>query len=537
MSKGKESNIFDKKTQGFYNRVVKRVFDFLLSFILIVLLFPIIILISLIIIITNGFPIFYTPLRGGYKNKPFKIIKFRTMVKNADKIGGATTAFHDPRVTKIGRLLRKTKLDEIPQLFNIFVGQMSFVGPRPEYIDYVKEFKGDELYILAVRPGITDYSSLEFSDMDSVVGDVDVDKYFKEIILPKKNILRTKYVRNISFLVDAKLFFATVFKVICNIFKKRKKMEYVKMPFINKKASRICMGCEQLGQYEWGDTKIDELKDAVKEALKNGITVFDVADCYGKGKAETLLGEAIGNNRKNIIIMSKFGVRWDDSGNVFYDNSPQYIEEAVQLSLKRLNTNYIDVYQLHWRDKVTPIADVVAKLEELKKRKIIGSYGFCNLDFNDIVELRRIKAKYTSIQVEFSLANRLNESLLTSLSKGVVRLTYGSLGQGILSGKYDLNSTFSGNDRRSRPEYVNFHGEKLKNNLKIVDEMEKISKTTNHDCPSIAIRYILDTIPKSIVIVGCKNPQQVKSNCSSIGWKLTKKEINRLRTISEVNKQ
>ena len=145
------------------------------------------------------------------------------MVKNADKIGGYTTALHDPRITKVGRFLRKTKLDEIPQLLNIIKGDMSFVGPRPEVLAYTSLFRDQEKFILYVRPGITDYSSLEFSDMDATVGDGDVDKYFVENILAKKNVLRVKYVANISFRTDASLFFKTFFHVLGRFFKSRKK--------------------------------------------------------------------------------------------------------------------------------------------------------------------------------------------------------------------------------------------------------------------------------------------------------------------------
>lgn len=536
MREESNNNVLNRKIKSAYNILFKRIIDFLLSFVLIILLFPLFVIISLAIVFTSGFPIFYTPERGGYKNKPFRIIKFRTMVKNADKIGGSTTAMHDQRVTKIGKILRRLKLDEIPQLFNVFVGQMSFVGPRPEYLGYVEQFSGDELYILQVRPGITDFSSLEFSDMDSVVGDGDVDKYFREVILPKKNLLRIKYVENISFVTDVKLFFATGIKILRSAFKRKQKMEYVKFGGLNLKASRICMGCEQLGQYEWGSTNIEDLKNAVLEALRCGINTFDVADCYGKGKAEELLGELLCNVRSNVIIMTKFGVRWDESGKVYYDNSPEYIEEAIQASLKRLKTDYIDVYQLHWRNKKTPIIDVVNKLEELKRRKLIKEYGFCNVDSEDIAILREHRVNYASIQMEYSLANRSSEKLFSMLPNNVIRLTYGSLGQGVLSGKYDAASVFPKNDRRSRPEYVNFHGEKFKNNLAIVEEMKKIGTINNKDCPSIAIRYILDKVHKSIVIVGCKSPEQVRVNSSSIGWKLNKKDVKRLQQISEVNK-
>lgn len=211
----------EKKTNGFYNRCMKRVIDFIVALFAFIILIPVYLILSLVIVIDSGFPILYRAPRGGYKNKTFKICKFRTMVKNADKIGGYTTALHDPRITKTGHFLRKTKLDEIPQLFNILAGEMSFVGPRPEVLAYTKLFKGQEKYILQVRPGITDFSSLKFADMDAVVGDGDVDKYFVENILAKKNELRVKYVAEISFLTDVKIFFKTIFCVLGHSLKQR----------------------------------------------------------------------------------------------------------------------------------------------------------------------------------------------------------------------------------------------------------------------------------------------------------------------------
>lgn len=203
-----------KKTQGFYNKVGKRVIDLIVAIPCFVLILPVYLLVSLAIAIETGIPVIYRGVRGGYKNKPFKIMKFRTMVKNAEGMGGPTTALHDPRITKVGFFLRRTKLDEIPQLVNIIKGDMSFVGPRPEVLKYVDMFEGLEKYILQVRPGITDWSSLAFSNMDAVVGDGDVDKFFVENILAQKNKLRVKYVAELSFKNDVVIFFKTVAEVL-----------------------------------------------------------------------------------------------------------------------------------------------------------------------------------------------------------------------------------------------------------------------------------------------------------------------------------
>ncbi len=200
--------------KGFYNRVVKRVIDIVLSFTFLLLLSWLFLIVAILIIIDDGFPVFYRADRGGYKNKPFKIFKFRTMVKNADKIGGGTTALNDSRITKVGNFLRKTKLDEIANLISILKGDMSFIGPRPELLRYTDAYEGAEKYILQVRPGITDYSSLEFINLDEIVGNENADDYYEKYVLKKKNLLRIKYVATVSFKTDVYLFFATVFGTI-----------------------------------------------------------------------------------------------------------------------------------------------------------------------------------------------------------------------------------------------------------------------------------------------------------------------------------
>lgn len=208
-----------KSTGGIYNRFFKRLIDLLLASILLVILTPLYLVLTIIQLITNGLPIFYRPPRGGYNNKTFRIFKFRTMVKNADKIGGGTTALNDPRITRFGNFLRKTKLDETPQLINIILGNMSFIGPRPELIKYVEQYDEVEQYVLKVRPGITDFSSIEFINLDEIVGSSDADKIYENEILKQKNKLRLKYVKEVSFKTDCTIFIITVIKVLQKIFR------------------------------------------------------------------------------------------------------------------------------------------------------------------------------------------------------------------------------------------------------------------------------------------------------------------------------
>ncbi|MDP4117852.1 MAG: sugar transferase [Bacillota bacterium] len=202
-----------------YNKYTKRIIGLVLSLIAIIILSPLLIFISIAVAMETGFPVFYHAERGGYKGKTFKIFKFRSMVKNADKIGGGTTALNDSRITRVGNVLRKTKLDETAQLFNIVKGEMSFVGPRPELIQYTSNYSEIEKNILNVRPGLTDYSSLKFINLDEIVGGKNVDEMFEKYVLKEKNYLRLKYVAYVSFKTDVRLFFETVCMVIKKAFR------------------------------------------------------------------------------------------------------------------------------------------------------------------------------------------------------------------------------------------------------------------------------------------------------------------------------
>lgn len=201
---------------GIYNRYIKRMLDFCIAGIALLVLWPVYLLIAAVIAAESGFPVFYRAQRGGYLEKPFKICKFRSMVKNADQIGGGTTALHDRRITKVGNVLRKTKLDELPQLLQVFSGKMSLVGPRPELLRYVEQYSDEEKQILQVRPGITDYSSVEFINLDEIVGGENADEMYEKYVLKKKNALRVRYAQTVSFQTDVYI----LFKTLAEVFKK-----------------------------------------------------------------------------------------------------------------------------------------------------------------------------------------------------------------------------------------------------------------------------------------------------------------------------
>lgn len=179
------------------------------------LLSPVLLTLAILIKHEDRGPVFYRGIRVGRYGKPFRIFKFRTMVVNAEKIGGPSTADDDPRITRTGRFIRKFKLDELPQLINVLKGEMSIVGPRPEVQHYVEMYTEEEKAILTVRPGITDWASIWNPDEGAILaGSPDPEKTYMEKIRPEKLRLQLKYVREHSFWIDLKIIFITLRTVI-----------------------------------------------------------------------------------------------------------------------------------------------------------------------------------------------------------------------------------------------------------------------------------------------------------------------------------
>jgi len=190
---------------------MKRLLDILFSTIGLLLSSPLLLSLMVRIRTEDGGPVFYRGLRIGLHGQPFRIFKFRTMVVNADRMGGPSTADDDPRITRIGKKLRKYKLDELPQLINVFLGDMSLVGPRPEVPHYVNMYTDEEKAILTVRPGITDWASLWNPDEGAILaGSPDPEKAYMEKIRPEKIRLQLKYVRERSFWTDIQIIFLTL---------------------------------------------------------------------------------------------------------------------------------------------------------------------------------------------------------------------------------------------------------------------------------------------------------------------------------------
>ena len=194
---------------------MKRLFDIISSIVVVLLGFPFFITIAVVILIDGKGGVFYKQERIGRNKKPFYLLKFRTMKPGSENLGQLTIGNKDNRITTIGYYLRKYKLDEFPQLINVILGDMSIVGPRPEVVKYVNLYTEEQLNVLKVRPGLTDYASIIYFKENELLGNAeDPEKVYIQEIMPQKLALNTKYIREKGMLTDLKIIFKTFLKIV-----------------------------------------------------------------------------------------------------------------------------------------------------------------------------------------------------------------------------------------------------------------------------------------------------------------------------------
>lgn len=194
---------------------MKRVFDIVASGFGLLVMSPVFFILAIWIKLDSKGPVFYRQVRVGRKNRDFRIFKFRSMRVGADKMGLITVGGHDPRVTRSGYFIRKYKLDEFPQLINVFIGDMSLVGPRPEVRKYVDLYTPEQMHVLDVRPGVTSLASIRYRNENELLEKAeDPDQYYINVVMQGKLAIDLEYIRNVSFGYDIRLVFHTFWEII-----------------------------------------------------------------------------------------------------------------------------------------------------------------------------------------------------------------------------------------------------------------------------------------------------------------------------------
>ncbi len=318
-------------------------------------------------------------------------------------------------------------------------------------------------------------------------------------------------------------------------------MEYNNLGVSSLKVSKIGFGCWAVGG-SWGDTDDKESIATIRKAVDLGINFVDTADIYGFGHSETLLGKALGKKRKDVIIATKVGLAWDDHGCMFRASTKQHITHALDASLKRLNTDYIDLYQIHWPDTNTPFEVTMNVMDSLVKSGKVRYIGVSNFTVKQIRECMKTRAIH-SLQPPYNMLMREAEKTLLPYCRrnGVGVIAYGPLAYGLLTGKFNSETTFPDNDWRSGKLFSDpgdwqyhiniFQGKQFQRNLRIVEKLKKVAKKYDKTVGQLAIAWVLSNPSVSSALVGAKNVDQLEQNIDGQGWTIEKEDLTRINSI------
>ena len=286
------------------------------------------------------------------------------------------------------------------------------------------------------------------------------------------------------------------------------------------KISKLCFGCEPLSGFDWGDVNISSIEEAIEYAVDIGVNFFDTADIYGLGLSEKRLSNILGNKRYDMQVATKGGVSWIKNKNdkraiIKMDSTPQYLEKAIDKSLQRLKLDIIPIYYIHWPDKNTNIKKTFEFLQKEKEKGKIGLIACSNYNTIQIEEACSV-ADVSLLQLPLNILNKTVSSEIFQLcDKYKIKIVaYNVLANGLLSGKYNYDSTFQNNDRRSRLK--DFQGKKFKKNLQKVDILQKEAKKYNLTLAQYSIKFVNEYANVCSAITGIKNLKQLKENIEGV---------------------
>jgi aryl-alcohol dehydrogenase-like predicted oxidoreductase len=308
-------------------------------------------------------------------------------------------------------------------------------------------------------------------------------------------------------------------------------MEYIKLGHSPLEISRIGFGCWAIGGHGYGSVDDSVSIKAIRKALELGINFFDTANVYGFGHSESLLSEALGEERHEVVIATKVGMNWDSAGRTYRDCSPHNIVQSLEASLRRLRIDCLPLYQIHWHDGKTRMDDIMDTLARCRDSGKIRYIGCCSLP-SSLMDEACAFDELVSMQALYNIKRRENEKTMEncyfSCQIGVV--AYEVLGRGLFSGKYGINSRFGDRDTRSRDPQ--FRGNELENNLEILQALTEVGRRYSKSAAQSAIRWVLEKPFVSCALVGAKSPFQVEENAGALGWSLDQMDLRCLNRIA-----
>lgn len=309
-------------------------------------------------------------------------------------------------------------------------------------------------------------------------------------------------------------------------------MEKIHISPLNFQASRICLGTWSIGGWLWGGSNEMTSINTVVYALDRGINIIDTAPVYGFGKAEEIVGKAIKQygNRDHIMIATKGGLEWHEDKTVVRNSDPMHLRHEIEASLKRLQTDYIDIYQIHWPDPLVPFEKTAAELQRFLDEGKIRAIGVSNFTVKDMQSFMKYVPVHTS-QPPYNLFEReIEKDILPFTEKEkIVTLAYGALCRGLLSGRMRLDTVFKGDDiRKEDPKF------KAPRYEQYLNAVEALTKFARHEFDkkvlTLAVRWVLDK-GHTIALWGARHPEQLQGLDQVMGWNLDAAAMQRIDSI------
>ncbi len=307
-------------------------------------------------------------------------------------------------------------------------------------------------------------------------------------------------------------------------------LEMMQLGRTGTKITRLGMGCWAIGGHGWGKVNDEDSIRAIKCALDNGVTFFDTADAYGLGKSETLLAKCLGALRRDVVIASKGGVRWNNLGQVWPDISPDYLKQAVENSLRRLKLDQIPLYYIHKPDGITPIEASIEALARMNEEGKLYAIGVANFSADQLRQALQV-APITAVQIRLNIFNRKEAMDIIGLCKehGITLVAWGALADGLLTGKFAEQIRFSDDDHRSR--MYEFMPENFPKYYRGVQSLQQIARDRGQRISHLALRWVLDFQAVTCALFGAKTDKQVMENLGADGWCLSNEELDAIDTV------
>ncbi len=304
-------------------------------------------------------------------------------------------------------------------------------------------------------------------------------------------------------------------------------MQTLKLGHTNLFVSDIAFGAWAVGGNHWGPSDDATSVAAMQAAIQNGCTLIDTAPAYGQGHSEELVKKAMLGAPHTVKVATKCGLVWDDQGRLRVDNSPENLRREVRESLRRLGVDVIDLYQIHWPDKNTPVEDTLAQMRAFRDEGLVRHWGVCNFE-GDLLR-QAVAAGASTVQTPLNLLEQrtVDTVLPIALQHGLGVLAYGPLCRGLLTGKYTSPPVFAGDDIRGKDK--NFQGKRFADISAAVEKLKPLAAELDKTVGQLALMWVLSRPHSMVALAGARTPAQALHNHGASGFKLSRDRLARVQ--------